>query len=282
MAFCQNSQSDFDQLCQEAESISRELELKAISAKHYKATRELKRKTRRACGTHVEANVFVQRDEFGQLVPKRRRKKAAKAVTSDAATINKPAMLSRQEDFDYSGIPSVSTHNISPVVEDIEILQREVEELLANTEHIQCSNPSSSNTWSIRMDQDKKKWAAIRPEMVEALLTREHTKVSKCQHCSLKPSVIRCKNCIQKQLYCGDCDVMAHQSKLHNRETFVKLDVEGQFHFEEQDCFLPVEAPEHICNCPSDSIVVSAGKRVILIAIDEWKDLLRCFSKKFF
>lgn len=121
--------------------------------------------------------------------------------------------------------------------------------MLANTENIPCSNPSSSNTWSIRMDQTKK-WAAIRPEMVEALLTREHTKVSKCQHCNLKPSVIRCKECIPKQLYCGDCVIMAHQSKLHNRETFVegffksispttlvKLDVEGQFHFKEQGMY---------------------------------------------
>lgn len=132
-----------------------------------------------------------------------------------------------------------------------ESLHREIEELLANTEHIQCSNPSSSNTWSVRMDQTKKKWAAIRPEMVDALLIRENTKVNKCQHCSIKPSVVRCKDCIPKYLYCGDCDVMAHESKLHNRETFVEgffqaispttvvnLDVEGQFHFEEQGmCF---------------------------------------------
>lgn len=128
-----------------------------------------------------------------------------------------------------------------------ETLHQEVEDLLADTGDIQCSNPTSSNTWSVRMAQAKEKWAALRPEMVESLLTAEYTEIRPCQHCQLKRSVIRCKDCVPKQLYCADCDILAHERKLHNRETdvegffraispstLVKVDIDGQFHFEEK------------------------------------------------
>jgi len=129
-----------------------------------------------------------------------------------------------------------------------ETLHQEVEDLLADSEDIQCINPTSSNTWSIRMAQSKKKWEALRPEIVESLLMAEYTEIKQCQHCRLKPpSIIRCKDCYPKQLYCGDCDILAHERKLHNRETnvkgffqplspttLVKVDIEGQFQFEEK------------------------------------------------
>lgn len=97
------------------------------------------------------------------------------------------------------------------------------------------------------MAQTKKKWAALRPEMVECLLTAEYTEIRQCQHCRMKQSVICCKDCIPKQLYCVECDILAHERKLHNRETdvegffwpiypttLIKVDIEGQFQFEEK------------------------------------------------
>ncbi|XP_039544595.1 uncharacterized protein LOC120491071 [Pimephales promelas] len=131
------------------------------------------------------------------------------------------------------------------------------------------------------MAQSKKKWEALRPEIVESLLMAEYTEIKQCQHCRLKPSIIRCKDCYPKQLYCGDCDILAHERKLHNRETnvkgffqplsptsLVKVDIEGQFQFEEKNCLLPLEAPEQMCQCATDTIEMSEGKRAILIGID--------------
>lgn len=220
-------------------------------------------------------------------MPKRRRPKCTKANISDGTVVNNPAatsslsLESRQGDIDHDEIPSLSFRTVCPAVEDIETLHQEVEDLLADTEDIQCSNPTSSNAWSVRMAQTKKKWAALRPEMVECLLTAEYTEIRQCQHCRLKQSVIRCKDCIPKQLYCVECDILAHERKLHNRETdvegffrpispttLVKVDIDGKFQFEEKDCLLPLEAPEQICNCATDSTVVSEGKRAILIGID--------------
>ncbi|XP_048042588.1 uncharacterized protein LOC125266178 [Megalobrama amblycephala] len=250
MASCQNS--GFDQLCQEAAIITRELELKAASAALEAATKEaLKKKTKQACSTRVRPVSFVERDEFGHLVPKRRRPKLTKANISKATTINSPAMSSSLEsgqvDIDHGEIPSLPSHTVWPAVEDRETLHQEVEDLLADTGDIQCSNLTSSNTWSVRMAQAKEKWAALRPEMVESLLTAEYTDIRQCQHCQLKRSVIRCKDCVPKQLYCADCDILAHERKLHNRETdvegffraispstLVKLDIDDQFHFEEK------------------------------------------------
>ncbi|XP_048031290.1 uncharacterized protein LOC125258405 isoform X1 [Megalobrama amblycephala] len=294
MASCQNS--GFDQLCQEAAIITRELELKAASAALEAATKEaeeilqtfnpppLKKKTKQACSTRVRPVSFVERDEFGHLVPKRRRPKLTKANISKSTTINSPAMSSLesgQVDIDHGEVPSQPSHTVWPAVEDIETLHQEVEDLLADTGDIQCSNPTSSNTWSVRMAQAKKKWAALRPEMVESLLTAEYTDIRQCQHCQLKRSVIRCKDCVPKQLYCADCDILAHERKLHNRETdvegffraispstLVKVDIDNQFHFEEKDCLLPLETPDQICSCATDTIVVSGGKKAILIGID--------------
>ncbi|CAM4491128.1 unnamed protein product [Leuciscus chuanchicus] len=174
-----------------------------------------------------------------------------------------------------------SARTVWSAVEDIETLHQEVEDLLADSEDIQYTDPTSSNTWSIRMDQSKKKWAALRPEIVESLLTAEYTEIQQFQHCRLKRSIIRCKDCIPKQLYCADCDILAHERKLHNRETnvkgffqplspttLVKVDIEGQFQFEEKNCLLHLEAPEQMCQCATDSIEVSEGKRAILIGID--------------
>ncbi|XP_067305976.1 uncharacterized protein [Pseudorasbora parva] len=288
MASCQNM-SGFDQLCQEAANISRELELIADNAELEAATREaeqtlqtfnppqMKLKTKRACPKPVS---FVERDEFGHLVPKRRRPKLTKPNISDATRINNSATLSTG-DTGHGEIPSLCTHTVWPAVEDIETLQQEVEDLLADTTDIPISKSTSSNTWSFRIAQNRKKWAGLRPELLESLLTAEYTEIKQCQHCRLKRSVIRCKDCIPKQLYCADCDMLAHERKLHNRETdvegffqplspstLVKVDIEGQFQFEEKTCLLPLEAPEQICHCATDSIVVSEGKRAILIGID--------------
>ncbi|XP_048039278.1 uncharacterized protein LOC125264076 [Megalobrama amblycephala] len=235
MASCQNS--GFDQLCQEAAIITRELELKAASAALEAATKEaeeilqtfnpppLKKKTKQACSTRVRPVSFVERDEFGHLVPKRRRPKLTKANISKSTTINSPAMSSLesgQVDIDHGEVPSQPSHTVWPAVEDIETLHQEVEDLLADTGDIQCSNPTSSNTWSVRMAQAKKKWAALRPEMVESLLTAEYTG--------------------DQTLYCADCDILAHERKLHNRET----DVEGFFRAISPSTLVKVDIDEPI------------------------------------
>ncbi|KAL1268854.1 hypothetical protein QQF64_034217 [Cirrhinus molitorella] len=273
MASCQNS--GFDQLCQEAANIARELELKAANAALEAATREAeqilqtfnppplnKRKTKRA-GSNLRKPVsFMERDEFGHLVPKRRRPKFTKPNISDGTLIKNLAMSlsleSGQRDIDHDETPSlprtVPSRTVWPAVEDIEALHQEVEDLLADTEDTQCSNPTSSNTWSIRIAQTKKKWAALRPEMVECLLTAECTEIRQCQHCNLLSAV---KTAFLNSFF-----------RPISPTTLVKVDIQGQFQFEETVCLLPLEAPEKICNCATDSIVVSEGKKAILIGID--------------
>lgn len=40
------------------------------------------------------------------------------------------------------------------------------------------------------------------------------------------------------------------------------------FFFFFPDCLLPLETPDQICSCATDTIVVSGGKKAILIGID--------------
>ncbi|XP_067234829.1 uncharacterized protein [Chanodichthys erythropterus] len=54
------------------------------------------------------------------------------------------------------------------------------------------------------------------------MLTSGRTPQQACQQCHVEEAVIRCRDCLPKELYCSNCDVSVHhQYVLHNRESFV-------------------------------------------------------------
>ncbi|XP_055762723.1 uncharacterized protein LOC129839359 isoform X2 [Salvelinus fontinalis] len=221
-----------------------------------------KKKTNKPPGIRFR---WRQRDERGQIVSQTR--KATTSTSFETST---------------SGLESTPVLNID---EEISILHREINILLADLEDPECSNPAvpgASHSWSVRKELSQDRWRESRPEIVDSLLAAEHASQKICQSCNVKRAILRCRDCLPKQLYCEDCDVSTHAKfPLHNREsmiegfytplpptTAISLHSDGKYALHEQDCFLPLDVPEVICGCLTSTIHVGPGKHIILVGIN--------------
>ncbi|XP_055789118.1 cingulin-like isoform X2 [Salvelinus fontinalis] len=213
-----------------------------------------KKKTNKPPGIRFR---WIQRDVRGQIVPQTR--KATTSTSFETST---------------SGLESTPVLNID---EEISILHREINILLADLEDPECSNPAvpgASHSWSVRKELSQDRWRESRPEIVDSLLAAEHASQKICQSCNVKRAILRCRDCLPKQLYCEDCDVSTHAKfPLHNREsmiegfytplpptTAISLHSDEKYALHEQDCFLPLDVPEVICGCLTSTIHVGPGK----------------------
>ncbi|KAJ8262138.1 hypothetical protein GJAV_G00162820 [Gymnothorax javanicus] len=117
-----------------------------------------------------------------------------------------------------------------------------------------------------------------------ALLKKEAVGHRLCCVCQ-EPAVIRCRECLPEEWFCGDCDVMHHRKQpLHNREGVIDgffkaippttciIRGEGGCCTHEQACILPTVKVSN-CSCEGRTITVSPGKPVILITINGRYDL---------
>ncbi|XP_067220129.1 uncharacterized protein [Chanodichthys erythropterus] len=119
------------------------------------------------------------------------------------------------------------------------------------------------------------------------MLTSGRTPQQACQQCHVEEAVIRCRDCLPKELYCSNCDVSVHhQYVLHNRESFVggfykamspkcivTKDSTGEHVVSEHDCLLPIALPNKICCCGAEDVSVNAGRAIIFININGRYDL---------
>ncbi|XP_047678754.1 uncharacterized protein LOC113652341 [Tachysurus fulvidraco] len=99
------------------------------------------------------------------------------------------------------------------------------------------------------------------------------------------PIVMKCRECLPEDWFCGDCDVLHHKKQpLHNRESVIHglfeaipptsciVKGEGGYCTHEQACILPtVKVPD--CSCEGTNFTVLPGKPVILITINGRFDL---------
>lgn len=143
---------------------------------------------------------------------------------------------------------------------------------------------SSASSWSFRQQKASERWRESRPYNLQCLIEKEAVGHPLCCLCN-EPAVIRCRDCLPEEWFCGDCDVLHHKKQpLHNRESIIdvffkaippttQIMKQGDgYCTHEQACILPaVKAP--CCSCEGTNIMISPGKPVILININGRYDL---------
>ncbi|KAI4811121.1 hypothetical protein KUCAC02_014040 [Chaenocephalus aceratus] len=140
---------------------------------------------------------------------------------------------------------------------------------------------SSASSWPFRQQKASERWREARPQ---CLLEKEAVGHPLCGLCH-EPAVIRCRECLPEEWFCGDCDVLHHKKQpLYNRDNLINgffkpispttcvVRVEGGYETHDQACILPaVKAPN--CSCKGKNFPVVPGKPVILITINGRYDL---------
>ncbi|KAI4806439.1 hypothetical protein KUCAC02_017264 [Chaenocephalus aceratus] len=143
---------------------------------------------------------------------------------------------------------------------------------------------SSASSWPFRQQKASERWREARPHHLQCLLEKEAVGHPLCGLCH-EPAVIRCRECLPEEWFCGDCDVLHHKKQpLHNRDSLINgffkpispttcvVRVEGGYDTHDQACILPtVKAPN--CSCKGKHFTVVPGKPVILITINGRYDL---------
>ncbi|XP_058639294.1 uncharacterized protein LOC131544819 [Onychostoma macrolepis] len=143
---------------------------------------------------------------------------------------------------------------------------------------------SSASSWSFRQQKASERWKEARPYHLKCLIATEAVGQPLCWLCH-EPAVIRCRECLPEEWFCGDCDVLHHKKQpLHNRECVIhgfseaipptSCVIKGRdgYCIHEQACILPtVKAPD--CSCEGTNFTILPGKPVILITINGRFDL---------
>ncbi|XP_029916449.1 uncharacterized protein LOC115365531 [Myripristis murdjan] len=224
-----------------------------------------RKQTAGASKTGSEKFVWVEEDEEGNPLPKRRRtgegrKRGSSTVTSGS--------------MDPSCASTSGHQSVTGTIQDIGSLIQEVQDLLGPAE-----DPAPSH-WKDRQASTLEKWTVLRPVMVNQMLLSEKPKEAACHHCRAKVATVMCKDCLPRPLHCTACDLARHDSLvLHNRSsmvegfyrplpptTHIKEEEGGKFSYHGRECFLPVILP--CCDCSTGQTTVSAGKQVILIGMN--------------
>ncbi|KAK0145376.1 hypothetical protein N1851_015722 [Merluccius polli] len=131
--------------------------------------------------------------------------------------------------------------------------------------------------WATQQHISSQKWEEARPQLLENYLKLERCVPRFCQHCHNSEAVIRCRDCLPLQYFCGACDLECHRRyALHNRcsmngffspippSTVIGEELTHQHHMKP----LPLELPQTICGCPVVPSVV-CSKPVVLITMKE-------------
>ncbi|XP_058617169.1 uncharacterized protein LOC131530745 isoform X3 [Onychostoma macrolepis] len=137
--------------------------------------------------------------------------------------------------------------------------------------------PASSN-WSTRQSLFSERWRAERPRLVNTAAAQENVATCISQQCGSNPAAVRCGDCRPRPFYCAECDVSMHtRHVLHNRDAMTP----GLYQPLPPTTFVvdkalshcvrlvPVEIPDKMCGCSSESLRVSPGKTVAVITMNK-------------
>ncbi|XP_067247346.1 uncharacterized protein [Chanodichthys erythropterus] len=116
--------------------------------------------------------------------------------------------------------PPVECSLSSSVEVPSEILnpQEEFEKNMERLSNILASCPSaepqrsSASSWSFRQQKASERWKEARPYHLRCLIAKEAVGHPSCCLCH-KPAVIRCRECLPEDWFCGDCDVLHHKKQ---------------------------------------------------------------------
>ncbi|XP_041948128.1 uncharacterized protein LOC121709119 [Alosa sapidissima] len=154
---------------------------------------------------------------------------------------------------------------------------------------LHTSTRTAASDWGIRSSNTSERWLEARPQLVENMLKATIIRAEFCQMCKTERAVIRCADCMSLSHLCCGCDQKHHHVySLHNRSSLtnncriplpptVMVTNEGRH----DTCarILPMELPQHICDC-SNSVSVIVGRPVVFVNINGRYDLnlpeLRC------
>ncbi|XP_067269595.1 uncharacterized protein [Pseudorasbora parva] len=138
---------------------------------------------------------------------------------------------------------------------------------------------SSASSWSFRQQKASERWKEARPYNLKCLIAKEAVGHPLCWLCH-EPAVIRCRECLPEEWFCGDCDVLHHKKQpLHNRECVINgffeaipptscvIKGEAGYCIHEQACILPT-VKMSVCSCEGSNFTLVPGKPVILITIN--------------
>ncbi|KAK9970282.1 hypothetical protein ABG768_026237 [Culter alburnus] len=174
----------------------------------------------------------------------------------------------------------------SEILNPQEEFEKNMERLSNILESCPSAEPqrSSASSWSFRQQKASKRWKEARPYHLQCLIAKEAVGHPSCCLCH-EPAVIRCRECLPEDWFCGDCDVLHHKKQpLHNRESVIHgffeaipptsciIKGDGGYCTHEQACILPtVKVPD--CSCEGTNFTVLPGKPVVLITINGRFDL---------
>ncbi|XP_028977260.2 uncharacterized protein LOC105009293 isoform X5 [Esox lucius] len=157
-------------------------------------------------------------------------------------------------------------------------------DILASCPSAAQPQSSSASSWSFRQQKASERWKEARPYHLKCLISKEAVGHPLCCLCN-EPAVIRCRECLPEEWFCGDCDVLHHKKQpLHNRECVIHgffesippttciIKGEDGYCTHEQACILPTVKVAD-CSCGGTNFTVLPGKPVILITINGRFDL---------
>ncbi|XP_025764138.1 uncharacterized protein LOC109202639 isoform X1 [Oreochromis niloticus] len=113
------------------------------------------------------------------------------------------------------------------------------------------------------------KWKEARPCLIDNMLATLDPQSHRVCQCG-KQVVVRCLDCLPLPFLCADCDIAVHtRFVLNNREAVTGgfLQPSSEFH-KPIVRLLPVQRPDHVCDCPAGNFEVSPGAIVALVTIN--------------
>ncbi|XP_041954229.1 uncharacterized protein LOC121713601 [Alosa sapidissima] len=208
---------------------------------------------------------------------KKRRKRAAK----------KQVYTSRRQKS-----PRPASASVNPVSEEVQV-QLEGIELTASLETrlqelrgtlaSEAPVATGDTAWTQRQVLAGVRAKLARPVLLDAKLSAQRTATETCQKCLAEKAVIRCLECVPLdfEYLCGKCDREVHRRHVfHDRVAIfhgylepipptkaVVMDGNGQPHFCEQVCQLPLPTQRVICGCTEEA-EVTTGRHIAVVTMN--------------
>ncbi|XP_077057397.1 uncharacterized protein LOC143710319 [Siphateles boraxobius] len=224
---------------------------------------------------------------MGSHVPqKRKRTKRGKAVASAAATSNRRKKRQKAERRALASEVQVNTvsEEVPQIEEEITAsLETCLQQLRDTLDSVEVNVAAEKTAWAQRQLHADTRAKAARPALLDAKLSAERDFYQKCHRCGAGEAVIRCLDCVplDMEYLCGGCDMEAHKKNVfHGREAIfhgylesipptkaVVMGENGQPHFCEQVCQLPLPAHRALCECTHE-IKVTSGKHISVVTMN--------------
>ncbi|XP_025758876.1 uncharacterized protein LOC102077695 isoform X2 [Oreochromis niloticus] len=222
---------------------------------------------------------WKKRDRQGDFIPQR--------PSTSRSTTCMPRVSRDQHQCPREETSYVTSVNPTKVY-GTEVLRQELLQLLEDGEEdaamtCETSSESAATHWAIRNMVSSQKWKEARPCLIDNMLATLDPQSHRVCQCG-KQVVVRCLDCLPLPFLCADCDIAVHtRFVLHNREAVTGgfLQPSSEFH-KPIVRLLPVQRPDHVCDCPAGNVEVSPGSVVALVTINGRYNLalpvVRCTS----